>query len=538
MQPFIMNIMTNTAYEFIKDPLKYLRFMNTPLINGKLSYDVIINFLKNVNVVYDNETIYFMDENEEYKVVKKSELFTLIKHYLQMFPVDGTSMNITNQIFNNIILNMQCLSADSLSLELERYISTPEGEKYKITNNDDFKLIHVQNGIINMQLGYENRHIMMKEDPCYREVMPDAIPTNHLLFLKKPYNVDYKPMNICEIENSPYAEPYDIMFPDKETRNVFFMCAGMILFAPFTWKMLPILYGPPHTGKSVIGMVFNAILSDEYMSAKTLNSLTSTYGLSNADKYILNLVPEGGSSKDASMSSTQCGIVKTLTGGDNVDIERKYKDSYTTRPTMKLMITTNHLPQFPPDEDGILARLFMFPLMIPYPFTEQMKKNPNYVPEMTRSPEALNWFFNRAMKGYFDLCDYTHNNLESLRTPFMLECMDDYRRGDEFTAWSDEKFGGMTLTQIQGEIVGKTNKEMWFSFEEFLDDEWGKAPKLSRVGFGRKLCNTYNLGTWPVRDPMTGEVVKKYFTKTEVDERKKASRARAKSYEGFERDTI
>ena len=523
-----LTTMTNTAYEFIKDPLKYLMYLRPPYVKNKLSYDIIIDFLKEVHVVYDNETIYFMDENEEYHVVKKSDLFTLIKTYISIFPLEDVPLNITNQIFNNILLNMQCLSADSLALELENHIQTIEGDKYKIVNTDHFKLVHVRNGVINMERGYEERHLRIAEDPCLRDVMPNPIPKSHLLFLKKPYNIDYRPLNACEIENSPYAEPYDIMFPDKDTRDVFFMCAGMILFAPYTWKMLPILYGPPHTGKSVIGMVFNAILSDEYMSAKTLNSLTSTYGLANADKYILNLVPEGGSSKDASMSSTQCGIVKTLTGGDNVDIERKYKDSYTTRPTMKLMITTNHLPQFPPDEDGILARMFMFPLLTPYPFTEQINANPNYVPEMTRSPEALNWFFNRAMRGYFDLCDYTHNNLEALRTPVMIECMDDYRRGDEFTAWADDKFGGMTLTQIQEEIVGKSNKDMWFSFEEFLDEEWGKAPKLSRVGFGRKLCNTYNVNTWPVRDAFTGEVVKKYFTKDEIEEKKRLSKTKTK----------
>ena len=509
-----------TAYEYIKNPLIYEDDFQSPFINGKISYDSVIDFLRQIHVVYENKTIYFMDTNEEYHAVKESELFSLIKAYIRTYSVN-LNFNVTNQVFNNVLLNMQDLSADALKRELEEFVQTEQGRVYEICNHDDFGIIHVKNGVINVEKGFKERY---QGDGFTK--MPELMAKNHMLFLMRPYNVTYEPLDHDRLFNSPYMEPYEIMFPDEPTRNVFFMAMGMILFSPYTWKMLPVLYGPPHTGKSVIGLVLNAILGDEYMSATPLNSLTSRFGLADADKYILNLVPEGGSDRDASMSSTQCGIVKSLTGGDTVSIERKHKDSYTAKPTMKLMISTNHMPQFPPDEEGILARLFIFPLMQPLPFTEQMKVNPNYVPDMTRSPEALNWFFNRCLVGYFQLCEYTHNNLESLRTPYMMECMEDYKRGDEFLSWVDARYGGMTFKEIQETLSGAVNRDIWMDFSMYVEDEWGRRSKLERIGFMRKLCSRYDMKTWNTRDRITGEVVKKLCTQEEYNIRKENSKDR------------
>lgn len=511
-----------TAYEFMKNPIRNDITYDNPINGKRLSYKKIVKFLKELNVVYDDKDIYFMDENGTYSVVDDSTFFTLISKYLDLFVGEDDDFELTTYVFSNIMLNIRTLSVAALQNEYEDFVENGGGIEYKIHDTEDFKLIHVRNGVVNPETGYLTSYPYMKDGDMNGAEMPDTLPKSPLLFLKNPFNVDYKQMSLGEVLTSPYAEPYNIMFPNKDTRDVFFMCLGMIIFSPYTWKMLPVLYGPPHTGKTVITLALNELLGDEYQSSTPLNALTSRFGLANADKYILNVVPEGGSNTDATMTSTQCGIIKSLLGGDKVSIERKGRDSYVKKPTMKLMISTNYLPQFPPDEEGMLARMFLFPLLTPMPFTEQMKKNPNYVPDMTRTPEAINWLFNRALYGYYQLCEHGRNNLEELRTPEMLELFEEYKKGDEFTAWVDERFEDKSLTEIQNELRGAVNREVWNSFEEYIDVEWGVAPKLTRMGFSKKLCKTFDLGTWVTRDDFSGTVVRKYYPNNEIKERKKA----------------
>jgi putative DNA primase/helicase len=89
-------------------------------------------------------------------------------------------------------------------------------------------------------------------------------------------------------------------------------------------------------------------------------------------------------------------IIKTWTGEDGLDYERKYAEGFTANPTAKLMILTNDFPTFTDKSMGTWRRLKIVPFHRDDPMIVEKGLDKTIASEM---PGVLNW----ALEGLKDL---------------------------------------------------------------------------------------------------------------------------------------
>lgn len=134
---------------------------------------------------------------------------------------------------------------------------------------------------------------------------------------------------------------------------------GHLMIPDVTQHKIAVLHGVPRSGKSTIGRMIRRIIGPENAAAANLLALSSNHGLS----------PYVGKNAmiffDAHMSSKQAGeqsleILKTISGGDPVQINRKYHDPYDITLSARITLVCNEMPRFRDAGNALLARLIPF----------------------------------------------------------------------------------------------------------------------------------------------------------------------------------
>ncbi|MBR5317424.1 MAG: hypothetical protein IKU39_05980 [Lachnospiraceae bacterium] len=115
-----------------------------------------------------------------------------------------------------------------------------------------------------------------------------------------------------------------------------------------------ILYGNGSNGKSLCTNVIKDVLTEKNCSAKEFANIGQKFSLSTIYDKFVNI------SSENQKVITDTAIYKAIASSDSVDIERKYQDSYSAVPYVKLVCSTNKLPQFNDDSNGMLRRIHIF----------------------------------------------------------------------------------------------------------------------------------------------------------------------------------
>jgi putative DNA primase/helicase len=109
--------------------------------------------------------------------------------------------------------------------------------------------------------------------------------------------------------------------------------------------------------------------------------------------------------------------VKTLTGSDDISARALYGHQLTFRPNCKIIMLTNHKPQFDISDQAMLDRLKLIPFVARF---EQSKKNKDYVEKMMT--EHIDEIFSWIVEGAFEW--YTQGTLTACEV--MTQEMDKY----------------------------------------------------------------------------------------------------------------
>lgn len=126
------------------------------------------------------------------------------------------------------------------------------------------------------------------------------------------------------------------------------------------------LSGSGGNGKSLFLQIIGDVLhAPEYVSGVSLTQLAERFNLSELENKKINISGELGGLQQISVQ--QAEILKTISGGDRVSIEKKYEDSKTVRLFTKLYFAVNHLPKFSDDSDGMKRRLICIPFNVTIP---------------------------------------------------------------------------------------------------------------------------------------------------------------------------
>jgi len=117
-------------------------------------------------------------------------------------------------------------------------------------------------------------------------------------------------------------------------------------FERFLW-----LTGSGANGKSVLLDVMANLVGRENTTWAHLDRLNKTAVRASLEGVMLNISTEMNA--DGTMAD---GYLKSITSGEPVDAEPKYKDPYSFIPTVKLVAATNHLPRLKDTSGGFARR--------------------------------------------------------------------------------------------------------------------------------------------------------------------------------------
>ena len=149
----------------------------------------------------------------------------------------------------------------------------------------------------------------------------------------------------------------EVMLDDGECVRVIQEIMGYCLTSEMKLQKAFFFYGAGSNGKSVLAAVMERLCGLENVSHTPLSTLNKKFGMQELPGKILNISPENDSyGKDI---DTQ--MLKSITGGDIVAVEQKYKTASSVQMRCKLLFLLNQLPTTKDTSYGFYRRLVLSP---------------------------------------------------------------------------------------------------------------------------------------------------------------------------------
>ena len=178
--------------------------------------------------------------------------------------------------------------------------------------------------------------------------------------------------------------------PDPDVRSWLQRFCGYCLTGSTAEQIFLVSHGNGANGKSVFWEVIRKMLN-EYATTVQFDTFTEKNNndsirndLARLDKVRLVIANEGqnGARLDE-------GIVKQITGGDEITARFLHREFFTFRPRFKVSLITNHKPVISGNDNGIWRRVVLLPWQVTIP-AEQRDRN--LEAKLTAElPGVLNW---------------------------------------------------------------------------------------------------------------------------------------------------
>lgn len=289
---------------------------------------------------------------------------------------------------------------------------------------------------------------------------------------------------------------------------------GYILTSGNKLNAFFIITGIGSSGKSVASRLIREIFGTEKVGGIQLQELTpdNRFATSHLESKQINIVNDA-SSKPIEDS----GILKSITGYDDIVVEPKRKDKYIIPKdeVPDMILVCNNILKFKEGiEDAFVQRVVLFEFLNQFRGTD--KQNPNLENEILEDPEEMEWLIYNGIEAYKEMIEgngdfkarideYKTRKLLGKHTnpiPHILNQLVSYSKEDismeepiptkelnnliQYVA----KIEGLSITNINdnGEIKPKyLVSQIRATFE--LDKEW--TTKSQYVSQLRKSVNTY-----------------------------------------------
>jgi len=214
-----------------------------------------------------------------------------------------------------------------------------------------------------------------------------------------PFSPDYFLLNKLHVRYDPTAKcPRIERYLDGVTDGDPVKKAWLIEIAGLTiWRgsnqflpLIAFLHGSGSNGKSVYLSLLKSFLGAENTIQMDIQSLENNrFASARIEFKLACLGPD---------ISDQClrraGVVKAISSGDRITVERKGQDSFEIDPFAQLIFSCNSLPRIMDTSDASLRRLMVVP------FTHSFENDPNKDPEILEkitTPDEMSGFLNLCL---------------------------------------------------------------------------------------------------------------------------------------------
>ncbi len=177
----------------------------------------------------------------------------------------------------------------------------------------------------------------------------------------------------------------------------------------FGYSLLPdgrfqkflLMVGEGSNGKGVIQNLWLRMLGEQNVAHVSLDQLSGQFALQSLIGKMANICGDL-----CEIDAVAEGVLKRLTGEDNIMVDRKYQAPVPMAPTVKLIFGTNSLPRFSDKSRGVWRRLVAMPFRVVIPEAEQDEQLAKRL--AAELPGILNWALQglrRLLKqGHFSPC--------------------------------------------------------------------------------------------------------------------------------------
>jgi P4 family phage/plasmid primase-like protien len=304
-----------------------------------------------------------------------------------------------------------------------------------------------------------------------------------------------------EAEAPQFLEALDDMFEgDQEVIAIIQEIFGYILYrgAGYPLQKFFIFRGEGSNGKSVLIHLLQKMLGNDLVSATPFQKLGQKFGMSNAAESWVNFSNECDTRKAIDLE-----VVKTITGGGMMEVERKYQQAKTEQTKTKFVVCTNATPVFYDKTYGLHRRLCIIDFPITYRDIGEDEELPDGVhqadPELPQKLESemegiLIWSLEglgRLMDNGWEMSQC--EAVEIARQKFLLELDPVSHFVNERCEEYPEKPTGTEWTRTSA---------YYDAFEKWLRDREIRKPyKMDRVKFHKRLREVVDDLGWKVDNP-------------------------------------
>lgn len=349
--------------------------------------------------------------------------------------------------------------------------------------------------------GSNGKTNMLKESQHLRSINPHEFDQDDYLFNVSNGYIDLKTGDLhdhtpdkhfTKFSNVEYTDKIDcpmwleflnqIFDGDQELIDYLQRAIGYSLSGSTVEQMMFILYGNGRNGKSVFLDVIKEIFGTYTLNIQPQTLMVKNMsGGANSDiarlqgaRLVTTTEPNDGMRFDE-------GLVKQITGGDEITARFLYGDEFDFKPKLKLWMATNHKPIIRGTDDGIWRRMAIVPFKVQIPkhaidkqLTQKLKRELKAI---------LNW----AVEGYQM---WQHIGLAEPRT--VAEQRDSYRKEMDPV----ELFIEECCERVNGER--ERSSDLYQRYKSWAKEN-GQY-EMSSTKFGREMTNKFkkvpNNGIW------------------------------------------
>ena len=226
-------------------------------------------------------------------------------------------------------------------------------------------------------------------------------PIFTLTEVKFNYNPEAKGEIIVNFLKTSLGRPDDSDEEIKEKINGFLEMIGYLLTSGNKLNSFFIIAGIGGSGKGVATDLIIAIFGPENVGGLQLQELTpdNRFATAHLESKQVNIVRD---SPDKPIGDT--GLLKQITGYDDVAIEPKGKDKYMIpkEEVPDMILVCNNIPKFKNGiEEAIVQRVVLFEFLNRFRGTDM--QNVNLEEEILSNPEEMEWLIYNGIESYKDM---------------------------------------------------------------------------------------------------------------------------------------
>lgn len=413
--------------------------------------DGVLNYLSAIGIVYDKGLAYQFD-GRIYAPRTAREVRNIV--YRAIRSTGSTFVPSKTEIANVTEAAMAVLEPPCGQF--------PDPDVGILYDTEDLPLIPFSNGILNMSTG-------------------NFLPFTEYLFITSYLHARYDP------GYARNGEAKDILMgiiPEQDTQDFFLEMCGFFFYSD---KMYPPaifnLYGPAQTGKSALQIWISEILEGAIARVGP-KQLTARFTVAELEGKRLNICGETG---DASSKVTGFDgeLLKQLTGGEQVLVERKNVDPFYMVNTAKFLFCTNTVPDFGDTSSGLYRRLYVVPCRVAQDPTKMIH-------DILKTEESKTWLVMTALY-YYQL--FLDNHRKFTVSQAMLTELAQYKSQDGILDFISQVFDTTEVSAVAHRIIEHPVYQNLTEFYEaycVYSKENGSRPMSSKK-FHERVRSEYRL---------------------------------------------